>query len=301
MLNRSDATRVGMVADGRSGTSAGLGPALVDWSSASVKTFTIGDETIRDTTIEVADLLKGARYAAPGSKVSQNPDWPAMMLGADFLRAHRVLLAHSQRKLYFTYLGGPVFQARDASGKGDPDRVIAEYDAAIKSDPQNAAAYFHRANAWAEKKDYDRAIADYDASLRIEPGRASVFANRGGAYVAKGDYAQGIADWTRAIELDPKFASGYNRLAWTWATAERPEARDGQRAVNSALKACELTQWKNPTYLDTLAAAYARAGRFDDAVKWQKKAMEGPGELNDAKAAAQRLGLYEAGKAWPPD
>ena len=132
-----------------------------------------------------------------------------MLLGADFLRSHRVLVSHSQRKLYFTYLGGPVFQSREPSTSKDPDRAIADYDAAIQSDPQNAAAYFHRANAWHVKKDYDRAIADYDASIRIEPNRASVLANRGRAKVAKGDYAQGIADATRAIEIDPGLAPAY--------------------------------------------------------------------------------------------
>ena len=112
------------------------------------------------------------RGSGPGGLLSQGVDRPSMLLGADFLRSHRVLVSHSQRKLYFTYLGGPVFQSREPSTSKDPDRAIADYDAAIRSDPQNAAAYFHRANAWGVKKDYDRAIADYDASMRIEPNRA---------------------------------------------------------------------------------------------------------------------------------
>ena len=302
VLNRSDAARAGVAADGgRSGTTGGLGPSPVDWTVATVKSFTIGDETIRDTSIDVADLQKGAHYKGPGSMVPQNVDRPPMLLGADFLRSHRVLVAHSQGKLYFTYLGGPVFQPRNAtSAKSDPDRAIADYDAAIKSDPQNAAAYFQRANAWLAKKDYDRAIADYDASLRIDPGRASSFVNRGTAKQRSGDFDGAIVDWTRAVELDPKLAAGHNQLAWAWATAERPSARDGRRAVDSALKACELTQWKNPSYLDTLAAAYARAGNFEEAVKWERKALEGP-DLSDAAKAAERLRLYEEGKPWPSD
>jgi hypothetical protein len=44
-----------------------------------------------------------------------------MILGADFLRAHRVLISHSQRKMYFTYLGGPVFAvARPPSSGPNP-------------------------------------------------------------------------------------------------------------------------------------------------------------------------------------
>jgi len=333
VLNRSDAERTGVAAQGSGGTSGGLGPSFVDWSFGSVNSIAIGDEKISDTKMAVADLWKGARYAS--GIAPPNVDRPSMLLGVDFLLAHRVMIAHSQQKLYFTYVGGPVFQGRDPrNDKGDPDRTIADADAAIRSDPQNATAYFRRGNAWYEKKDYDRAIADYDTVIRIEPARASAFNNRGGARLAKGDDAQAIADATRAIEIDPKLSSAlltrgvarrrsgdfegaiadwtraielapgqpqaYNHLAWTWATAERPAVRDGPRAVQSALKACELSQWKNPSYLDTLAAAYARDGKFDEAVKWQRKAMESPGTASDDKAR-ERLRLYEENKAWPAD
>ena len=224
-----------------------------------------------------------------------------MFLGVDFLRAHRVLVAHSQQRIYFTYGGGPVFRRSEpATSRTDPDTAVADSDATIRADPRNAAAYFRRGNAWHEKKDYNRAIADYDASIRIEPGRASVFANRGTAKRRSGDLDGAIADYARAIEIDPGMAPAYNQLAWLLATAERPAVRDGRRAVESALKACDLTQWKNPTFIDTLAAAYARTGNFEEAVKWQRKAMEKPRTANDGEAA-QRLRLYEENKAWPAD
>ena len=334
VLNRSDAERTGVTAQGSGGTGGGLGPSPVDYWYGSVNSIAIGDENIKDTRIEVADLWKGTRFTS-GSVAPPNVDRPSMFLGVDFLRAHRVMIAHSQQKLYFTYLGGSVFQGRDpADARGDPDRAIADNDAAIRSDPQNAMAYFRRGNAWYEKKDYDRAIADYDAVIRIEPGKASAYGNRGAARLAQGDYAQAIADatralemdarlssafmtrgvakgrsgdldgaiadWTRALELDQGLPQAYNHLAWAWATAERPTVRDGRRAVESALKACELTQWKNPSYLDTLAAAYARNGQFDEAVKWQRKAMESPDTAKDDRAA-ERLRLYGERKAWPPD
>src|SRR5512143_314123 len=300
VLNRSDAERAGVAAQDSGGTGGGLGPSPVDYWYGSVDSIAIGDENIRDTRIEVADLWKGTRFTS-GSVAPPNVDRPSMFLGVDFLRAHRVMVAHSQQKLYFTYLGGSVFQRRDpADARGDPDRAIADNDAAILSDPQNALAYFRRGNAWYEKKDYDRAIADYDASIRIEPGRASVFANRGAAKRRSGDLDGAIADYARAIAIDPGMAPAYNQLAWLLATAERTAVRDGRRAVEAALKACDLTQWKNPTFIDTLAAAYARAGNFEEAVKWQRKSMETPRAANDGEAA-QRLRLYEEKKAWPAD
>jgi clan AA aspartic protease (TIGR02281 family) len=302
VLDRPEAARLGITdASDSAGRASGLGQQPVDWRVGAVNSFVIGGEAIKDTTLHVADWSKGMRYSG-GSLVPQKFEGSTtMLLGVDFLRAHRVLVAHSQQKLYFTYVGGPVFEGRDpASDRDDPDRAVADYDAAIRSDPRNAAAYFHRGNAWYAKKEYGRAIADYDLSIRIEPGRASALANRGMAKQHTGDLDGAIADWTRAIEIDPGLALAYNQLAWVLATAERPAVRDGRRAVESALKACDLTQWKNPRFIDTLAAAYARAGNFEEAVKWQRKAMEKPRSANDSEAA-QRLRLYEESKPWPAD
>jgi hypothetical protein len=136
VLNRSDAARAGVVAEGSGGISAGLGPALVDWTYGEVQSFVIGDESIKDTRIPVADLLKGASGYSRGNIWGESLSGASMLLGVDFLRAHRVLVAHSQRKLYFTYVGGPVFQrANPTSDRDDPQGATADHDAAFGSDP----------------------------------------------------------------------------------------------------------------------------------------------------------------------
>ncbi|MEO8305737.1 MAG: retroviral-like aspartic protease family protein [Betaproteobacteria bacterium] len=89
----------------------GLGRNTFDIWIGPFRSFSIGNETIRDTAIRFGDLYKGLTYTQTGTLVVRKVgDFQPMLLGADFLRAHRVLVAHSQRKLYFTYLGGPVFQ-----------------------------------------------------------------------------------------------------------------------------------------------------------------------------------------------
>jgi len=121
----------------------------------------------------------------------------------------------------------------------------------------------------------------------------------------------------KSLELDPKFAPTYNSLAWILATAHDAAFRNGQEAVRLALIACELSNWKNPGYFDTLAAAYARAGDFDKAIQWQAKAVEGmkpPGndpqktleplkayEHDETLQHRRRLELYRMQKPWPPD
>ena len=346
LLSKAVAARLG-AAPGMPGVVAagrvrGVGKNQVDAWAGQFQSFAIGNEVLKEIAILFAEL----------------PAEVPMLLGADFLRAHRVLVAHSQGKIYFTYIGGPAFQlgrydaalwmnprnagaflsrANASYRNKDYDQAIADYDNAVRINPQLADAFVGRGNAWRAKGEVDRAVADYDVALGIEPRNALALANRGSAMYERKDYDRAIADLDRAIEsnpnlaltyvvrgnakrgkgnvegaivdyaqaseVDPGLATAYNLLAWELATSERPAVRDGRRAVESAIKACELTEWKNAAYIDTLAAAYARAGDFEAAVKWQLKAMESSGgaSFTGDEGAAQRLKLFEDGKAWPPE
>ena len=70
-----------------------------------------------------SDMFKDAKYRSfPGSRISAKVEVAhSMLLGADFLRSHRVLVAHSQRKIYFTYAGGPVFARAPPAGRAARD------------------------------------------------------------------------------------------------------------------------------------------------------------------------------------
>ena len=115
VLDISAAARVGVTPDSpgvvAGGSGRGFGSKAVDYWIGPFQSVVIGNEAIKDTTIRFADLWRGARYTPIGSHLSQKVEsTSSMLLGADFLHAHRVLVAHSQRKIYFTYAGGPVFQ-----------------------------------------------------------------------------------------------------------------------------------------------------------------------------------------------
>jgi len=116
------------------------------------------------------------------------------------------------------------------------------------------------------------------------------------------EYRHAVSSFEKSIEADPEYAPPRITLAWLLATSEVKELRDGKRAVELALKACELTEWKSPECLDVLAAAYARAGDFGQAVKWQEKALEGmkPSDTGGKRRARERLKLYRSGRPWPP-
>ena len=119
VLTRADAARAGVtpetagvvaVEDGH-----GFGPKQVNVWMGPFDRVVIGNEIINHTHIPFGDLYKDETYTSIGSRLANNadPDQP-MLLGADFLRAHRVLVSHSQRKMYFTYVGGPVFAVAHA-------------------------------------------------------------------------------------------------------------------------------------------------------------------------------------------
>ena len=93
------------------GASAGLAGVPVPTSVAVFPSFTIGDETIKNARLRIADLFHADTKVKIGSLIARGEaDFPDMLLGADFVRAHRIYVARSQGKIYFSYNGGPIFQ-----------------------------------------------------------------------------------------------------------------------------------------------------------------------------------------------
>ena len=120
------------------------------------------------------------------------------------------------------------------------------------------------------------------------------------AQIGAGQFQEARQSIDEAVKAGPQSAGASSSLAWLLATHWADPIRDGKTAIELARKACELKDWKNPDFLDTLAAAYAEAGQFDDAVKWEKKALEDPKAFNAAglEQVKQRLKLYEARKPY---
>jgi tetratricopeptide (TPR) repeat protein len=163
------------------------------------------------------------------------------------------------------------------------------------------------AKDWARGADFaGRAIEHAHAAHRLEGDDVRDRWNYsfdlhllGVAQVGAGRLKDARQSLEAAIEANPKWALSHNELAWLLATAWDASIRDGQRAVALATKACELLEWKDWAYLDTLAAAYAEAGQFADALKWETKALETPDALGDAlEEARARLKLYQAGQPY---
>ncbi|MHB8287212.1 MAG: aspartyl protease family protein, partial [Caulobacteraceae bacterium] len=94
------------------GAMGGVGGGGIAARVVRFDSFTIGDETIKNAKLTVADIWRHNKLEATGTRLGSHDhdiDQPLMLLGADFLRAHRVLVANSLGVMVFSYLGGPVF------------------------------------------------------------------------------------------------------------------------------------------------------------------------------------------------
>src|SRR5262249_46259024 len=185
--------------------------------------------------------------------------------------------------------------------RGDYAGALADFDAALALAPEDVDVLCNRGRTYKFSGEYDKARADYDAALRLNRYHPPGYYNRALLHVARKDFAAALADYGRATRIDREYANAFNNRAWLWATCPDAACRDGRRAVRAARRACPLTGGAETGFLDTLAAAYAEAGDFARAVKWQQRVVarrEAAGEAEEVADARKRLALYERGQPY---
>jgi spermidine synthase len=147
----------------------------------------------------------------------------------------------------------------------------------------------------------NEAIPHLNEALRMGINKAKIYAYLGTAYNQLGKYELAIRNWSRAAELKPDSADVLNNLAWLLATVEDSTIQDANKAIEFAQRACELTEYKEPAILDTLAVAYAAAGRFTDAVTTAEQAVSAAkarGQENMVSEIQSRIELYKTGRSY---
>jgi Flp pilus assembly protein TadD len=184
------------------------------------------------------------------------------------------------------------------SDEGDLDGAIREFREAVRLDPSHDLAYANLGNALGAQGKYGEAIACYREVIRLDPGALGARLRLARALTTKGEPAAAAAEYREAARLNPGVASIHNDLARLLAAGPNG-VRDGKWAVECATRACELTAWKDPDFIDTLAAAYAEAGDFEKAVEYERKALSFPAfEKAKGPEARQRLALYALKKPY---
>jgi Flp pilus assembly protein TadD len=157
---------------------------------------------------------------------------------------------------------------------GKADEAIVQYQQALQIKPDYAKAHNNLGSVLLQKGDVDRAIAHDQRALQIKPDYAEAHNNLANALLQKGNMAEAIVHYQTALQIKPGFVEVQNNLAWVLATCPQASLRNGNQAVELAQRANQLTGGENPTVLDTLAAAYAEAGRFPEAVQAAQRALQ---------------------------
>lgn len=180
--------------------------------------------------------------------------------------------------------------------------AIAEYRKAIELEPQNATYVLGLAFALSSDPQ-NKADANtlFERATKLSPDDASTWATWGLALVEQGALADGRARLEKALELQPNNPEYQRRVAWALAIDAQTSGAAAGRAVQLAEAANRSTGSVSPMMLDTLAAAYARSGRFDVASTTARSALENAQKLQMAPLVpkiAERISLYDAKQAY---
>jgi tetratricopeptide (TPR) repeat protein len=194
-------------------------------------------------------------------------------------------------------------QANEKAAEGELSQALKLFGLALETgdlaSADQAKVYASRGVIWRKKGDLDKALADFSKALALDKGLKEAYLNRGNLWRLKGRPKKAMTDYSKALGLDPEWAPPYHGIAWLIATNRDGQLGSAETALEMARKAISLE--RNANHLDTLAAAYAKSGMFEEAVKTQEEALalikDGKGKARRA-AFLRRLKSYQAGKPW---
>ncbi len=181
--------------------------------------------------------------------------------------------------------------------EGKLDEAINYYQKSFDLQPDSAAVANTLGSAWLAKGNLDRAIIWFSKAVALAPTMAKAHANLGGAFARKRQFGEAITQFQTAVELQPTNVPALNNLAWLLATCPDGSLRDGQKAVNLARQADQLSRGQSADILITLAAAYAEVQEYPEAVSTVRRALESPAAKSDPVLAAsmqEKIRLFES-------
>jgi tetratricopeptide (TPR) repeat protein len=180
---------------------------------------------------------------------------------------------------------------------GKLPEAIQHYELAIRLRPYYANAYNNLGATLAAQGKLSEAIQDFERAVQLRPSYASAYYNLGLALAALGKLPEAIQHYERALQLKPDYVEALNNLAYVLATSQNDSVRNGVRAIALSQQANRLTSGENLVVLDTLAVAYAEAGRYPEAVETLNRAIQRARSKGDAALVStfeSQLKLYKA-------
>jgi protein O-mannosyl-transferase len=181
--------------------------------------------------------------------------------------------------------------------QGKIDKATHHFQEAVRINPRHVSAQLNLANVLLSQKQPDQAIVHYKRTVELWPERIDARYSLATLLAIQGRYNQAIEHFRILLQTNPDHPGALNGLAWLLATSPDEGVRDGPMAVTLAERACRITTDSDTNFLDTLAAAYAEAGRFPEAITTARQASEvSTADTNKELDVALnlRLKLYEA-------
>ncbi|MBS0408890.1 MAG: aspartyl protease family protein [Proteobacteria bacterium] len=277
------------------GWSSGVGRNPIRIWAAPIDSFKAGDEEVHHTRLQIGDI---------------GMDDVDMLVGADFFLSHRVYVANSQRRMYFTYNGGPVFNlngtatVQDAKDQAPRASPTASRDV----DPTDADGFSRRGAAFAARRDLEHALADLDQACKLAPGDARYLYQRA---LLRLEYHQpllALSDLDQVLKLQPghvealvtraelRLIEGDHdgvRRDLDAASAAAPAASDLRLRMADVYSAAEAFEAALPLY-DQWIKVHPDDARMGEALNgrcWARATLnrELDKALADCNAAARRL------------
>jgi len=214
------------------------------------------------------------------------------------------------------------------------DLAIGHFVASLQLNPRDAQAHCNLGRALSVQGRFAEAQSHFQAALQIKPSDGEIHRSFASALAEQGKKEEAVAHLREAVRLGPDIETrlqltallhetgrareaveqcrqvlaikpdsteGLNNLAWLLATSPDSAVRNGAEAVRVAERACRLTKYQEVVPLGTLAAAYAEAGQFNEAVATGEKSLKLATAAGDARFVAlnrRLLEFYRAGKPW---
>ncbi|HEY4028737.1 MAG TPA: aspartyl protease family protein [Caulobacteraceae bacterium] len=294
MLTKRSAARAGVTPTTGgaefAGRMGGFGDKVSDSWIAPFDSFGVGGEQIKNTRLRFVDADTGEQD---------------MLLGFDFFLSHRVYVANSQRKVYFTYNGGPVFRldlaqialqnVQGAAAAADSGAKPAEA-AAGPDEPKDAAGYVRRASASSARLNFPAAIADLSKAIELEPADPEHYLQRAPMYLVTGQPARAIADYGEVLKRKPDNVAALVARGVLYVAANDTE--HARADLSAALKAAP----NDPALPLAVATAYSASGLHQDAQalydRWLKEHPLPAGRRAETSPAVAQRVVALNGACW---
>lgn len=185
------------------------------------------------------------------------------------------------------------------AAQGNFKEAIDDLELLRRDDPSDIERLLQLGVIYNAAKRPRKAIQIFDEALKLDAGNWNAHYGRADALLSIGKHVEAVADYEVALKEQPMHSGILNNLAWVLATSPKDEVRNGKRAIELGTKACEVTEYKKPHIISTLAASYAETGDWENAVKWSAKSLEVAEDDDENRPQLEKeLQSYKDKKPW---